>query len=57
MAMELAIRKARTAACASSARAVPILRRRGPLRLAGRRENLIGLCTTNSALWLAPTGG
>ena len=58
MAMELAIRKARTAGvCVVGARRSNHFGAAGHYAWLAARENLIGLCTTNSALWLAPTGG
>ncbi|MEQ1870803.1 MAG: amino acid adenylation domain-containing protein, partial [Vicinamibacterales bacterium] len=58
VAMETAIRKAR-----ESGIAIVGVRRSNHFGAAGHyawmaaRANLIGLCTTNSALWLPPTGG
>jgi amino acid adenylation domain-containing protein len=58
VAMELAIKKART-----SGVGIVGARRSNHFGAAGHyawlaaKQNLIGLCTTNGALWLAPTGG
>ncbi len=58
MAMELAIRKAReSGVCVVGARHSNHFGAAGHYAWLAAMKNLIGLCTTNSALWLAPTGG